>query len=160
MYGGGISKNELEVRLKALESKIRQLISSSMGGAASSTLVRRVASTVTDGLPSEFPPAPHGHPESDITDLDKYTQGEVDTLLADLTLANLSDVGVVGIRDGRALVYSEAGGKFVAGRPGVTYRTIPEDVRVEVLAGEQYIVYDELVVDGELFIDGGEVVVL
>ena len=30
------------------------------------------------GKPSEFPPSPHTHVEADITDLDKYTQAEVD----------------------------------------------------------------------------------
>jgi len=31
--------------------------------------------------PTEFPPSSHTHTESDITDLDKYTQSQVDTLL-------------------------------------------------------------------------------
>ena len=33
------------------------------------------------GIPSTFPPSPHTHVEADITDLDKYTQAEVNSLI-------------------------------------------------------------------------------
>ncbi len=42
--------------------------------------------------PTEFPPEPHQHVEADITDLDKYTQSEIDSFLnaivADQTIIN------------------------------------------------------------------------
>lgn len=35
-----------------------------------------------DNIPTSFPPSAHAHVEADITDLDKYTQAQTDTLLA------------------------------------------------------------------------------
>lgn len=135
-YGGGVSKNELEIRLRNLETRIRQLLSRSSDEVVRSVAVQ-IAATALDtvawgdvsGKPSLFPPEAHTHTEIDITDLDKYTQAEVDALIA------------------------------AASRPGITYRTIPDGVTVEVFAGEQYLVFQELTVEGELILEG-ELVVL
>jgi hypothetical protein len=139
-YPGGVSKSELEVRLRALEVSVRRLLAEQRGELQGS--VNQIVGTALDnvvwnsigGRPSEFPPEPHTHAEVDVTDLDKYTQAEVDALLA----------GIV----------------FPDDRPWITYRQIPEETSITVGLGEQYLVYDELVVDGEIILDGGEIVVL
>lgn len=136
-YQGGISKNELEIRLRKLTSEVRELLNRTQAETLRQTTLQIAGTTLDNvdwvnvgGKPSTFPPDLHGHVEADISDLDKYTQAEVDGLFA------------------------------AAERPWTTYRTIPEGVTVDVAAGEQYLVFQELVVDGELILDGGEVVVL
>ena len=103
-----------------------QLIANQIAG----TALDNVTWDNIGGRPSEFPPEPHTHSEVDVTDLDKYTQAEVDALVA-------------GVE-----------------QPWITYRTIPEDVSITVAGGEQYLAFQELIVEGELILDGGEAVVM
>ncbi len=137
-YPGGVSKNELEIRLRRLQDDVLKLLNKRneadiqrITTATIANIIDTISFGNITGVPLTFPPSAHTHGEADIVDLDKYTQAEVDALLG-----------------------------TVSGRPGITYRTIPSGVTVEVNAGEQYLVFQELVVEGELFIDGGEVVVL
>jgi hypothetical protein len=147
----GTTNPAIERRFKALAAELARTLAASVGQ-ASQAAERRVI-VVSEDLAAHLS-ASDPHPQ--------YTSAaELAAALAALTLMGLADASLSGIEDGQTLIYD--GGTFVPGvssRPGITYRTIPAGVRVEVLAGEQYIVYDELVIDGELFIDGGEVVVL
>jgi hypothetical protein len=135
-YPGGVTRNEIEARFRALESTVRRLLAEVKGEVQGN--VGQVVGAALDnvmwgnigGRPSQFPPTPHTHAEVDITDLDKYTQAEVDALVAGVD------------------------------QPWITYRQIPAALSITVGAGEQYLVYDELVVDGEIVLDGGEIVVL
>ena len=136
-YPGGVSKNELEIRLRRLQDDVLRVLNRRNEADVRRITTATVANIIDTisfgditGVPLTFPPSTHTHPESQIVDLDKYTQAEVDALLAG------------------------------AGRVGITYRTIPDDEVVSVFGGEQYLVFQELVVEGELIIDGGEVVVL
>lgn len=136
-YPGGVTRNELEARLKALEASIRRLLAQARGELVNQSAIQ-IGSAILDavtwsnigGRPNQFPPEPHTHAEGDITDLDKYTQAEVNALVAGMD------------------------------RPWITYRHVPEAKSITVGAGEQYLVYDELVIDGEVILDGGEIVVL
>lgn len=136
-YPGGVTRNELEIRLKSLRQELLRAQERESGATARRILTEIVSTTIDvltwndiQGRPSTFPPSAHTHTEADIVDLDKYTQAEVDALLAG------------------------------AGRVGITYRVIPVGELVNVFDGEQYLVYQELIVDGDMNIDGGELVIL
>jgi hypothetical protein len=168
-YGGGVSKNELEIRLRTLESRIRQLLVGRDNAPVSASFVTRVVNAIGDQLawdditskPAAFPPSSHTHGEGQIVGLDKYTQAEVNTLLSALTLVGLADVSDAPFENGQTVIFN--GGVFVPGaarRPGITYRTVPAHERVRVVEGEQYLVFQELTVEGEFILDGGELVIL
>jgi len=170
-YQGGVSKNELESRLRSLETRIRQLLAQSTDQTVRSVAVQVAAIALDNvgwadvgGKPSTFPPGAHTHSESEITDLDRYTQAEIDLIVENILLTGLADVDMGGAETGHVLAWNDELGIFTAtpssGRPGITYRTIPEDVTVEVRDGEQYLVFQELTIEGELNLDGGELVVL
>lgn len=73
--------------------------------------------------PGVFPPDTHLHVEADITDLDKYTQAEVDALIAgvespNLTLGDLVDVYAPTPTDGQVVTWVAAAGQYRPVDPG------------------------------------------
>lgn len=147
----GTTSPALERRFKALRNELQTGVTQVVREAARQ--VSRQTIVISEDLDAHLAAA-NPHPQY-------ATDAGIASALAALVLLGLADVDGAGITDGDALVYE--GGTFVpgvAGRPGITYRAIPESVRVEVGAGEQYLVFQELTVDGELFVDGGEVVVI
>jgi hypothetical protein len=147
----GTTNPALERRFKALRSEIQSSVTQIVREAV------RTAGRQTIATSEDL--AAH------IAAANPYPQYATNTglaaALAALTLLGLSDVDGTGIADGDVLIYD--GTMFVpgsAGRPGITYRTIPTGVRVDVAEGEQYLVFQELVIEGEFILDGGELVVL
>jgi hypothetical protein len=75
----------------------------------------------TNGLPkdgglkiSDLAVVNHTHVEADITDLDKYTQAQVDSLLAlQDELSELGDVVITNVNDGEILTYDNGTGKWI-----------------------------------------------
>lgn len=115
-YPGGISRNELEVRLRALRQELLREQKQEAGAITRRVLTEVITTTVDvlrwsdiQGRPSTFPPSSHTHAEADIIDLDKYTQAEVDGLIAAIAflLGELTDVDVTGVEDGDRLVYDD-----------------------------------------------------
>lgn len=147
----GTTNPAVERRFKALRQELQSLITRSTGTVQASAERRTIL--VSEDLSAHIA-ASDPHPQY-------TTSPELAAALAALALLDLVDVDGTGIADGDALVYQA--GTFVpgvAGRPGITYRTIPAGVTVDVFAGEQYLVFQELVIEGELNVDGGEVVIL
>lgn len=51
-------------------------------------------------------------------------------------------------------------GGGVDNRPWTVWRTVPANEVITVVGGAQYLVFQELVVNGEMVLDGGELVIL
>ena len=89
-YPGGVTKNELEIRLRALRDEIRR-VSGKDTRPASAQLIQRITTSLEtmqysalQGVPQQFPPEPHLHTQDEIIDLNTYTVEEVDALIAAL----------------------------------------------------------------------------
>lgn len=151
----GTTSPAIERRFKALREELRAYAARTASGAQQAAERRSIV--VSEDL-SQHIAAADPHPQYQTS---AEVSAAISAATALLTLLGLADVDGTGIEDGDALIYQA--GTFVpgaTGRPGITYRTIPEGVTVEVLAGEQYLVAHELVVEGELVADDGEVVIL